>query len=354
MSGVVPIIDVGPLGSSDAAARQEVARQIVGACEDIGFFVMVNHGIEQTVIDEVVESTLGFFNLPVSQKEKLISDDQATYPYGYARYGAENLAKGKELEKSEEEIACVENSERGNQGKETSAGDLREMFNLGPWSPESGLPPRRWPSEPAHFTSSWEVYYEDMVRLGDKLLDAFALGLGLQEDWFRTFTNRHISVLRANNYPSLEGVEPPPGAIRCSAHTDYGTITILRPGGPGLEVRKDVDGHAWHEVPFVEGAFVVNLGDLMRRWTNDRWVSTLHRVVNPPVSHAAEWGQRLSLAFFQNLNKDALVEPIPSCVSEEYPALYDPVIAGEFLMLKHLASMGEADPDAHLKKKKAL
>merc|ERR1712136_23893 len=120
----------------------EVAKQIVGACEDIGFFVMVNHGIEQTVIDEVVESTLGFFNLPVSQKEKYISDNQATYPYGYARYGAENLAKGKELEKSEEEIACVEGSE--------------------PWNPESGLPPRRWPSEPAHFSSSWGVYYEDM------------------------------------------------------------------------------------------------------------------------------------------------------------------------------------------------
>mmetsp|Transcript_92697 Transcript_92697/g.207560 ORF Transcript_92697/g.207560 Transcript_92697/m.207560 type:complete len:150 (-) Transcript_92697:118-567(-) len=146
-------------------------------------------------------------------------------------------------------------------------------------------------------------------------------------------------------------MDVPAGSIRCSAHTDYGTLTILRSGGPGLQVSKDRDQPTWHDVPFVQDGFVINLGDLMRRWTNDRWSSTLHRVVNPPSGEEQTWGRRLALAFFHNLNKDAVVEAIPSCVSEDRPAMYDPIVAGEFLMLKHLASNGKADPDAHLRKR---
>ena len=116
-----------------------------------------------------------------------------------------------------------------------------------------------------------------------------------------------------------------------------------------MQVSKDKDCPVWHDVPYVEDGFVINLGDLMRRWTNDRWSSTLHRVVNPPAEKVSTWGRRMALAFFHNLDKDANVVAIPSCVSEGNPAKYDPIVAGEFLMLKHLASNGKADPDAHLK-----
>lgn len=339
---VVPIIDISALNGSDPAARAAVAKEIGQACEEIGFFIVVNHGITQEVIKTAWDKTTEFFDLPLEDKKKLIPEDQAAYPYGYSVLGGEILSRGKELEgrKAGEQTS-----------QEPAGGDLKEMFQIGPANELSGMPARRVPSEPAGFAEAWAAYYEEANALACRLLKAFALALGLPEDWFESKVDRHISALRANNYPDQANMEVPPGSIRCSAHTDYGTITILRSGGPGLQVSKDKDQPVWHDVPFVQDGFVVNLGDLMRRWTNDRWSSTLHRVVNPPADKAASWGRRLALAFFHNLNKDALVETIPSCVSAECPSLYEPIVAGEFLMLKHLASNGKADPDAHLKRR---
>jgi isopenicillin N synthase-like dioxygenase len=135
-----------------------------------------------------------------------------------------------------------------------------------------------------------------------------------------------------------------------------GTITILRTDYPGLQVSKDKDPPQWVDVPFVPGAFIVNLGDLMHRWTGDKWLSTLHRVVNPseavcatvsddyngpgkPVRSAAEPTRRQSMAFFHNINRDAVVETLPSSTPVKQ---YDPIVAGDFLMMKHLASIGQA------------
>lgn len=333
----MPIIDISALAGSDANARTAVAKQIGQACKDIGFFVVVNHNIPKEAIDTAWQETIKFFDCPLEDKKKLIPPDETKYPYGYSVLGGEHLSKGKEAES----------------GKKAGggAGDLKEMMQIGPKNPSSGMPPRQLPAEPAGFSPAWEAYYEHCVDLANSLLRAFALALDLPENWFEPKTDKHISALRSNNYPDLNGMTVPEGAIRCSAHTDYGALTILKSGGPGLQVSKDKENPVWHDVPFVEDGFVINLGDLMRRWTNDQWSSTLHRVVNPPADKAAEWGRRLSLAFFHNLNKDAMVEAIPSCVPKGVSPLYDPIVAGEFLMLKHLASNGKADPNAHLRRR---
>jgi len=126
--------------------------------------------------------------------------------------------------------------------------------------------------------------------------------------------------------------------MRASAHTDYGVITILKSGGPGLQVSKDRDPPTWVDVPTIENAFIINLGDLMRRWSNDRWQSTLHRVIVPP--HEVSWGRRQSIAFFYNLNKDAVVESLVKDEEAKYPA----IVAGDFLMEKHLASIKAKAP----------
>lgn len=341
-ASVVPIIDISPLRSGNAAARKEVAERIGQACEDIGFFIVVNHGIPKEDIDTAWNETLGFFDLPQEEKHRFESDDQAKYPYGYSALGGENLAAGKRVDGGAQP------------DKQPTGGDMKEMFCIGPGDPLSGQPARRLPPAPAGFSNAYEAYYDHVNRLAHQLLGAFTIALGLQENWFEDKMDKHLSALRSNNYPDQKGMSVPEGSIRCSAHTDYGTITILKSGGPGLQVSKDRDQPVWHDVPFVEDGFVINLGDLMRRWTNDRWSSTLHRVINPPSGKAATWGRRLALAFFHNLNKDAVVEAIPSCVTEDRPALYDSILAGEFLMLKHLASMGKADPDAHLKKRKTM
>jgi len=335
----VPIIDIFALNSSDPKAKAAVAEKIGQACRDIGFFIVVNHGIPKAVIDTTWQVTTEFFDRPLEEKLLLTTDDEAKYPYGYSMLGAEHLARGK-------------NAEHQNMQSQTpAAGDMKEMFNIGPKDPAAGMPPRRMPAQPAGFQDAWEAYYEHTNDLARRLLSAFALALNLPEDWFEAKLDRHISALRANNYPNQSGMHVPEGSIRCSAHTDYGTLTILKSGGPGLQVSKDKDQPVWQDVPYVEDGFVINLGDLMRRWTNDEWSSTLHRVVNPPASEVDAWGRRLAIAFFHNLNKDAIVETIPSCILKHRPALYDPIVAGEFLMLKHLASNGKADPNAHLKKR---
>jgi len=336
---LVPIIDIGDLTSNDDAAKLALAKRIGKACEEIGFFIVVNHGVPKGVVDKVWTQTLNFFDQPLEEKCKLISDDEAKYPYGYSMLGAETLSRGK----------SVDNLSADDSPDSKPAGDMKEMFNMGPCDERAGMPQRRMPSEPAGFPPAFERYYEEANMLAHRLLGAFALALDLPEDWFVQKMDKHISALRANNYPSQQGVRVPPGSIRCSAHTDYGTLTILKSGGPGLQVSKDKDDPVWHDVPYVEDGFVINLGDLMRRWTNDRWSSTLHRVVNPPTGQETEWGRRLAIAFFHNLNKDAKVEAIPSCVDDQHPSRYDSIVAGDFLMLKHLASQGKAEADAHLK-----
>eukprot|EP00931_Biecheleriopsis_adriatica_P106983 TRINITY_DN81323_c0_g1_i1.p1 TRINITY_DN81323_c0_g1~~TRINITY_DN81323_c0_g1_i1.p1 ORF type:complete len:356 (+),score=90.30 TRINITY_DN81323_c0_g1_i1:39-1106(+) len=337
---IVPIIDISALSSNDAAARAAVAKDIGKACEEIGFFIVKNHGIPKDVIETAWTETLSFFDCPLEEKQKLVSEDEAKYPYGYSVLGGELLSRGKEVDTG------------SNDDKPAKAGDLKELFQIGPKDPTSGMPARRLPANPSGFAPAWEAYYEHATELANRLLKAFALALDLPEVWFADKTDKHISALRSNNYPDQAGMAVPAGSIRCSAHTDYGTLTILKSGGPGLQVSKDKENPVWHDVPFVEDAFVINLGDLMRRWTNDRWSSTLHRVVNPPAGEAANWGRRLSLAFFHNLNKDAAVETIPSCKSADKPE-YERIIAGDFLMLKHLASNGKADPDAHLRRRAA-
>jgi len=179
----------------------------------------------------------------------------------------------------------------------------------------------------------------------------------LDEEYFRPyFDPHHQCALRTLNYPSSgddNDTTVQPGQIRAGAHTDYGAITILKTGGPGLQVRKDDsnrsgdkgEGEEWIDAPDLDDAFIVNVGDMMRRWTNDRWASTLHRVVVPeafPADPATGEGaqRRQSVAFFVNARGDAQVKPLPTCVSETQPAKYETVTAGEYLLRKHLASMG--------------
>jgi len=156
-----------------------------------------------------------------------------------------------------------------------------------------------------------------MEGLADDLLQAFALALNQEANWFKNKTDKHRCALRALNYPDLD-TAPAAGQLRASPHTDYGTLTILMPDDApgGLQV-KGKDG-AWLPVPFMPGHFVINIGDLMQRWTNDQWVSTIHRVVPPTQAEvdARDSCRRQSVAFFHNVNADVLVEAISSTVGK--------------------------------------
>lgn len=333
---VIPIIDISKLLKGNAEERRKVAFEIGDAARDIGFFVIVGHGLDTQMLDATWSAAKGFFDLPVDEKLKYVVQ-QDINPFGYSRFGEEVLSAGKDAENK-------------TQSTFVPTPDLKEMYSLGPADPAAGFPPRQFPTTPSDFESSFTTYYESVNGIAVEILKAFAIALDLPEDFFDKFVDHHASALRALNYPSVTADQVLPGQLRASAHTDYGTITILKSDGPGLQVSKDKNPPTWCDVPHVEGGFVVNLGDLMRRWTNDEWLSTLHRVIVPPFeSDSSQWvfdvvdgkkatKRRQSIAFFHNLNRDAVVEVLlrkPGDVPK-----HEPIVAGKFLMEKHLASIG--------------
>ncbi|MBI5089857.1 MAG: isopenicillin N synthase family oxygenase [Actinobacteria bacterium] len=205
--------------------------------------------------------------------------------------------------------------------------DLKQTFNAGPFDRPSvliddgerwafGTTP--WPPSQPELRAALEPYYRAMLDLASRLMRVFAIALDLSADWFDGLIDQSPSALRVIDYPHLDAAaidRAGEGQLRAGAHTDYGTLTLLvqddAPGG--LEVLDPRSG-AWTPVPARAGAIVVNLGDLMARWTNDRWRSTLHRVVVPPRSVDTST-RRQSIAFFHNANYHAVIECLPGCVA---------------------------------------
>ena len=139
-SDTVPVISVAALGGSDMAAKRELAAQLNAACRDVGFLVIVDHGVPQDVIRQCWQTTREYFDLPEEQKRKDESDDMEAYPYGYCPMGAETLQAGKDKETGDVRVV---------------PGDLKESFSIGPYNPEAGALPPRWPAQPPQFQRDW-------------------------------------------------------------------------------------------------------------------------------------------------------------------------------------------------------
>lgn len=320
----VPVIDIAPFEASEAG-RRAVSRAIGDVCETIGFFAITGHGVPASVDRDCWTATRAFFDLPLSDRES-VAFPHSGYPYGYAPMEWETLA-----------------SSRG----EVSRPDLKETYSIGPLThpatPSSDpneafvYSANLWPQGPPGFRTSLEGYYRAMEKLAARLMTMFAIALDLPSDYFGDKIDRHISALRVLNYPN-QSKPPETGQLRAGAHSDYGSLTILRqeqaPGGLEVVAR---DGN-WTPVPAIEGAYVVNIGDLMARWTNDRWVSTLHRVVNPPPD-AKGSTRRQSIAFFHQPNWDADIACLPSCMDPVAGAKYQPIGSGAYLMSKFTSTV---------------
>jgi isopenicillin N synthase-like dioxygenase len=325
VAAVVPVIDISPYRGADAAARHALAAEVDRTCREIGFMVISGHGVDPALIAAVESVSRAFFDLPLEEKMKIVRP-APDVTRGYMPMKAEVLVR----------------SRGGN-----APGDLNESLMIGSVdadgsayyaAPEAGrhFATNLWPERPEGLRPIYERYYRVMDALAIDLMRLFALALGLPEKYFDSSVDRSISRLRVRNYPAP--LEPPvPGQLRAGAHSDYGSLTILktedRPGG--LQVLgKDGD---WLDVPHLPDCFVVNIGDMLARWTNDRWVSTLHRVVNPPADRVAE-SRRQSVVFFQNPNYDALVACLPSCTDEAHPPKYAPTTSGGHLREKFVAT----------------
>jgi isopenicillin N synthase-like dioxygenase len=310
MDDAFPIVDIGPFIRPDAAAaeRADVVRRIGAACETIGFFAVTGHGIARPVIDDLLAAAYAFFDLPLAEK-LAVKRPRPEQNRGYIPPGDERLARLR--------------------GNETPA-DLKELFAIGPFDlPDEpyftgpaaypSFVANLWPARPASLRPALEAYWRVVEGLANVLCRIFALALDLPSGFFDDKIDRHISQLRLMHYPPPQSA-PLPGQLRAGAHSDLGMMTLIYSDNDvgGLEVM-DRAGR-WVAAPPAGDAFTVNLGDLMMRWTNDRWRSTLHRVVNPAAGETAR-SRRLSLGMFFIPNYDAEIAPLPNSGDPRYAPL---------------------------------
>jgi isopenicillin N synthase-like dioxygenase len=322
----VPIIDLQPWFSGGADGRAQVARAVDEAARGIGFLVIKNHPIDPGLIERVSQVSRTFFALPMADKRR-VDRPRPDAVRGYSAVGEEGLSYSLE---------------------EAAPGDLKESFSIGPIDvpdddyhrgPAAGahFEPNLWPDLPG-FREAYSDYFAAMSELSRELMSIFACALSLPERFFDDKIDRHISMFRVLSYPPQREA-PLPGQMRAGAHSDYGSLTIVLPDGPGLQVFNKAG--QWVDVPLVEGGLVVNIADLMMQWTNDEWVSTLHRVANPPRQEASDGTddarhntRRQSLVFFHQPNYDALIECLPACLSPGQVPKYPPITSGDHLTSK--------------------
>ena len=296
-------IDVDGLGSGDAAALRRIGAEIGRACRDTGFFYVRNHGVSAALQSALFEASRAFFASPRPDKDGL-SIARSKHNRGYVGLATESL--------------------------DPAHADFKEAFNIGldlpPSDPEviAGKPFRGvnvWPRIHG-FRETTLSYFNAVWRLGCDLHEAIAADLGLAPGHFADKFDRPMATLRLLHYPPR--AESRGDMLGAGEHTDYGSLTLLlTDDAGGLSVGRR-DG-TWVEARPVPGAFICNIGDCLMRWSNDIYLSTPHRVMNPPGR------DRYSVAFFLDPNPDALIECLPGCSTVSRPPRYPPIRAADYL-----------------------
>ena len=318
----IPIIDISPFKNGNTAARKCVAEKVAQACVEIGFLIISGHGIPSSTIQNIVSVSKKFFALDPKEKSKVVRP-RPEIIRGYGGMESEGLAYSQD---------------------EETPPDLKEVFDVGPIDvPDTeyyrgaaaGLhfADNLWPSNPCDFRSIYTDYFHRMESLSLDVTHIFATALDLPINFFDTKLDRHISILRANYYPKLSR-SPLAKQLRGGEHSDYTAFTILwqeRTPSVGLQARGP--GGEWLDVPAIDDTMVINIGDSLMRWTNDKWISTQHRVLNPPFEIARDH-DRLSLVYFVQPNYDTEIRCIDTCQSANEPAKYPPVLNGDYLYSK--------------------
>ena len=298
----VPQIDIGPLFRDDKPARRRVGDAVRNACIDVGFFYIGNHGVPQETVDETLRQSACFFALPEDAKRE-IHASKSRYFRGYSGLFEERHDATTDYYEPHEVIDI---------GRENQPGDppeCRASLLYGP---------NLWPENLPGFREAVEAYYVAMLEVSNALLRAFAFALALPEDYFLDKFDRAAGALRLLHYPPRPSDETRLGV---GAHTDYEMFTILaQDGNPGLQVLNGAG--RWIDIPPLAGTFVVNIGDLMARWTNDHFTSNIHRAANRSGL------DRYSVPFFMGANVDAEIRCLEGCTGADDPPKYPPVLAG--------------------------
>ena len=312
----IPLIDLQKFSATSELERRRVIAEVSKALEEIGFLTIGGHGVDQSLIDRVTKASLAFFDRP--EAEKLNFSSVKPGARGYNRMRGRTVGKSHDpsyLASLQESYAVGQPSVPSDPYFFTKDAGHRFADNI-------------WPDEPADFKPAMTEYYNAMERTYRTIMRLFAIALGLPEKYFDDKIDKHGSLLRLTHYPSLES-EPLPGEYRSGAHTDGGALTILHIDDTPNSLQVKLRSGEWVNVNRIPGAFVINIGDMMMRWTNDKWTSNWHRVVNPKVVNGRS-DRRLSLVYFCSTNYDTVVECLPNCSGPGNPARYPPVISGKY------------------------
>ena len=320
----IATVDLSPFATGADHTSTEALRQaavIDETCRELGFLLAVGHGIAESVKADLLAAMHAFFALPTAEKER-ISIALSSCHRGYVGMGSEAL-----------EGALAE----GGSLDVPRAGDLKETIDSGvhhgPDHPEviAGTPlhgPNQLPDIPG-FIDAWSAYFAAAEEASLRAHRGIAVALGLESTFFEDLGARYgdpfMYHLRMLHYPPTSRVTPAPGQPGCGTHTDYGSVTILTDDGVGgLQVQ--TRSGEWIDIAVPAGHAVVNLGDLMAIWTNDRYVSNPHRVVNPVDV------DRYSIPFFVEPGFHTRIECIPTCFSADAPPRHEPMVTGPYLL----------------------
>lgn len=305
----LPVLDVSPfLRESTRDERMHMARALRSACIDIGFFYLIGHGFASGTLDAVLAQGRRFFELPVAEKMKLLSHN-VDEP-GYVRMG------GVDPEKNRDKIVDIK--ERLSLSRDLMPGEQL--------SPSSRMGKSQWPSPVLlpDFEPTMKGYISNLQRIVAALNHAFALSLGLPEHHFDAEYGRPGTTLMLNYYPPVDPTKLKSTQWSFSPHADYTAFTVLlQDNSGGLQARNSAGD--WIDVPPKAGTFVVNVGNLLARWTNDLYCSTLHRALHIGNS------PRISGAFFVYPDDRAMVRCLDTCQGPDNPARYEPVITEEYV-----------------------
>lgn len=307
----LPIIDIGPFIRQEPGAAAVVSA-IETAGRQTGFMLITGHEVSAQITIQLYDLARVFFDHPEDWKRQYENRGLVKGGASYAPLASEALS--------------------ATLGQKTP-GDYKESLDYG-----SQLMGNVWPQEPEGIEASYRAYFKEMEKLAHHLRRAFSLAAGLAPDHFEPAFEGHLSALRVINYPDQK-VAPIPGQVRAGEHTDYGFMTILRSeaSSGGLQVRQR--NGQWLDVPAINGAYVVNIGDAFMRWTNDEWVSTPHRVINPPQTVAGT-ARRQSIPFFVNPNSETLIECLAPFCTNGKGAKYPPITYGDYIALKTKEAFG--------------
>ncbi|WP_084102255.1 isopenicillin N synthase family oxygenase [Demequina sp. NBRC 110051] len=322
MAFEVPAIDITPyVQGGTAEERAAVAAAVDHACRTVGFMQIHGHGIPGPVTDGLAAAMDGFFGLDLDDKKGYRTPPEINRGYSPPKSESLSLSLG------------VESATRMNDFFEAfnvgaTAADYPDAVDLSPVDYADNV----WPDVPGFESQVW-TYFGEAARVARTMTRIFADALGLAPEFFEERCDHSLDVLRMNNYalPPGTNVELDGDLTGMGEHTDFGIVTVLWADRiKGLQVL-DTEGR-WNDVQPDEGAMLINLGDVTARLTNERWMSTLHRVKPPVVDGTIE--RRRSAAFFHDGNVDTVISTLPSCVDAEHPDLYEPITVGEHIAAK--------------------